>query len=152
MPREKQAKSCCVDTLRHAEYYQMQKCFDHLYAESLVEVAANIYGVDTCVAYCHSTAGSIGSAAFAPLILRNVILKSLRVECRGLRKPLCHIGHLLCREVRYGSFYKCLSRYTCGRHPHRHNNKNRRYQSFHNRCVKVCRKNTIFWTIPATKL
>ena len=35
MPREKQAKIYCVDNLRHAEYYQMQECFDNLYAESL---------------------------------------------------------------------------------------------------------------------
>lgn len=34
MPKEKQAKMHCVDNLRHAEYYSMQKCFDKLYADS----------------------------------------------------------------------------------------------------------------------
>ena len=34
MPKERQAKIYCVDNLRHAEYYQMQGCFDDLYAQS----------------------------------------------------------------------------------------------------------------------
>ncbi len=34
MPKERQAKIYCVDNLRHAEYYQMQECFDELYAQS----------------------------------------------------------------------------------------------------------------------
>ena len=34
MPKEKQAKIHCVDNLRHAEYYSMQKRYDELYADS----------------------------------------------------------------------------------------------------------------------
>jgi len=34
MPKEKKAKQPCVDDLRHAEYYGMQKTFDELYAKS----------------------------------------------------------------------------------------------------------------------
>lgn len=34
MPKEKTAKQLCVDDLRHAEYYGMQKTFDELYAKS----------------------------------------------------------------------------------------------------------------------
>ncbi len=34
MPEEKQQKQLCVDDLRHAEYYGMQKVFDELYAKS----------------------------------------------------------------------------------------------------------------------
>ncbi|MCL1963575.1 MAG: reverse transcriptase domain-containing protein, partial [Firmicutes bacterium] len=35
MPKVKQAKTVCVDNLRHAEYYGMQATFDRLYAESM---------------------------------------------------------------------------------------------------------------------
>lgn len=34
MPKEKTEKQLCVDDLRHAEYYGMQKTFDELYAKS----------------------------------------------------------------------------------------------------------------------
>ena len=34
MPKEKHSKILCVDDLRHAEYYQMQKSFDELYSKS----------------------------------------------------------------------------------------------------------------------
>lgn len=34
MPREKKEKLLCVETLRHAEYYDMQEIFDELYAKS----------------------------------------------------------------------------------------------------------------------
>lgn len=34
MPKEKAEKLLCVDNLRHAEYYDMQRTFDDLYARS----------------------------------------------------------------------------------------------------------------------
>ena len=34
VPKEKHSKILCVDDLRHAEYYQMQKTFDELYNKS----------------------------------------------------------------------------------------------------------------------
>lgn len=34
VPKEKHSKILCVDDLRHAEYYQMQKSFDELYSKS----------------------------------------------------------------------------------------------------------------------
>lgn len=34
VPKEKYSKILCVDDLRHAEYYQMQKSFDELYSKS----------------------------------------------------------------------------------------------------------------------
>ena len=34
MPREKKQKPLCVETLRHAEYYDMQETYDELYAMS----------------------------------------------------------------------------------------------------------------------
>lgn len=35
MPKEKAEKLLCVDNLRHAEYYDMQRTFDNLYARSV---------------------------------------------------------------------------------------------------------------------
>ncbi len=35
MPRKKSEKLLCIDALRHAEYYGMQKLFDNLYARSV---------------------------------------------------------------------------------------------------------------------
>lgn len=34
MPKEKKQKPLCVETLRHAEYYDMQEIYDELYAKS----------------------------------------------------------------------------------------------------------------------
>ena len=34
MPDEKKRKTKCVENLRHAEYYDMQRTFDELYARS----------------------------------------------------------------------------------------------------------------------
>ena len=34
MPKEKKQKPLCVETLRHAEYYDMQETYDELYAMS----------------------------------------------------------------------------------------------------------------------
>ena len=35
MPKEKREKLLCVEDLRHAEYYGMQKVFDELYVKSV---------------------------------------------------------------------------------------------------------------------
>lgn len=46
MSKVKQAKPLCVDDLRHAEYYQMQKTFDDLYARSVNgEVFTNLVDI-----------------------------------------------------------------------------------------------------------
>jgi len=48
MPKEKQQKSnvLCVENLRHAEYYEMQKAFDKLYADSKAgEIFTDLMGL-----------------------------------------------------------------------------------------------------------
>ena len=46
MPNEKKPKTKCVESLRHAEYYDMQSTFDELYARSQAgEIFENLMDV-----------------------------------------------------------------------------------------------------------